>query len=142
MGKKKKPSRHLTDELEQEARDSALPNLVRMESEELSRPDDYRFLDSETAGAEPVVMVLIFPDVLRCQCEWPDQTVNTFGPRPLIRCEQAPTVVAFQKQEPGDTTPTGAISLCADHQILIEHMYPGQCYFREITAEKKIGGIV
>jgi hypothetical protein len=87
-----------------------------------------------------VILALVPPDLARCQCEWPDLTHPTFGPKPITRCEQAPTVVAFQKRVPGDPEPTGAMSLCAEHRLMIDHMFPGQCYYRQVTSEKKLSG--
>jgi hypothetical protein len=100
------------------------------------------YLDETASDHEPVIIALTPPDLLRCQCEWSDTHLQTFGPRPVVRCEEEPTTVAFQKRGTEDDGPTGAMALCDDHRLLIEHMYPGQCYFRAITAEKKIGGVV
>ena len=94
------------------------------------------------SSGEPVILALVPPDMERCQCEWPDTTTSTFGPKPMVRCGDEPTVVAFQKRVVNDATPTGAMSLCDDHKVMIEHMYPNQCYFRRINSEKKIGDFV
>jgi hypothetical protein len=91
-------------------------------------------------GAVSVILTLVPPDLTRCQCEWRETTAETFGPKPLVRCGLPPTVVAFQKRAHSDE-PTGAMSLCDDHRVMIEHMYPNQCYFRIITPDKRIGGL-
>lgn len=120
--------------VEHEEHEQALTRAVA------TNPDLY--LDELTSQDQSVVIALVPPDLSRCQCEWPDTEVHTFGPKPIVRCAEEPTVVAFQRRMVDDDTPTGAMSLCADHRILIEHMYPGQCYFRALSAEKKIGGVV
>ena len=116
--------------------------LVRIEDEEDDNDDreldPVLYLDDQVQGP-PVIVALVPPDMDRCQCEWRDQTIETFGPKPTVRCEQEPTVVAFQKRDPDDEAATGTISLCDDHKVMVDHMYPGQCYFRRITTEKKIG---
>jgi hypothetical protein len=100
-----------------------------------------RLLDRRVYG-EPVIHTLLPPDLHQCQCEWPDTSVQTFGPRPLIRCEAAPTVVAFQLRHPDADTPTGAIALCDTHRILLDHMYPDQCYFRRLTSDHALGEVL
>lgn len=106
----------------------------------LRDPTGLMFLEDDEEPA--VVLALVPPDLERCQCEWPDQEIVTFGPRPRVRCDQPATCVAFQKRAQDDDTPTGAMSLCDDHRLLIEHAHPGQCYYRVITHDKKIGGVV
>lgn len=128
----KKKQRDVVDDMDEVA-ESATSALARRE-----RQDTVLYLDDAAPG-EPVILALVVPDLSRCQCEWPDQTVNTFGPKPIVRCAEEPTVVAFQKRDPDDDATTGAISLCDEHKVMIQHMYPGQCYFRKITPEKKIG---
>jgi hypothetical protein len=94
-------------------------------------------------GQEPeVIPTVVIPDLSQCQCEWPDTSVPSIGPLPRKRCDSEPTVVAFQKRGNSMDDPTGAISLCDDHRVLVEHMYPHQCYFRRITPEKTIGGVI
>jgi hypothetical protein len=110
--------------------------------ERLPAPDtSLLYLEEDAEQDEPVVVALTPPDFKRCQCEWPDQTAATFGPKPIIRCDQAPTVIAFQKRPRLEGSPTGMIALCDEHRVMIEHMYPGQCYFRTLTLDKKIGDI-
>lgn len=96
------------------------------------------YLDIETP---PVILALTPPDLARCQCEWLDQTQATFGPRPVVRCQHPPTVVAFQKRS-RDEEPTGAMSLCADHRVMLSHMFPGQLYYRLLTHDGKYGDVV
>lgn len=133
-GKKKLPH---TDEPEESLHDV----LVRMDDDDddsLRELDPRRYLDEDTQG-DPVFTVLAPPDLSRCQCEWRDTTLDTFGPKPVVRCEEEPTVVAFQKRDPDSVRPTGVLSLCDVHHVLVEHLYPGQCYYRRITSDKKIG---
>lgn len=101
---------------------------------------DLAYLAEDLIQTEPVILALVPPDLLRCQCEWLDATVATFGPKPLVRCDHEPVVVAFQKRVRGDSEPTGAMALCEDHRVLLEHMYPGHLYYRRISREKQIGG--
>lgn len=120
--------------------------VVPLESSELARThaDEQRlilYLSEDETGDAPI-LALVPPDLHQCQCEWPDISIQTFGPKPIVRCDQEPTVVAFQKRSKSDEHPTGAISLCHEHHIMVEHMYPHQCYFRHISPEKKIGGLV
>lgn len=100
------------------------------------------YLPEELQGTNPVIVAVVPPDLMQCQCEWRDTTFDTFGPKPILRCREEPSVVAFQKRDPHDDTITGAISLCDDHMVMLEHMYPGQLYFRRISSEKKIGDFV
>lgn len=119
-------------------------------TELVERSDDDQDLDKPSPQnlylerSEPVLVVvaLVLPDLTQCQCEYPDTAVDTFGPRQRLRCDQEPTVVAFQKRLSDGDQPTGAISLCDDHRVVIEHMYPGQCYFRRITTDRKIGELL
>jgi hypothetical protein len=101
--------------------------------------DPVLYLD-EALDFVPIVTVVIPPDLERCQCEWPDPAATGVGPRPWVRCTQTPTVLAFQKRPSGGEAPTGVMSLCEEHRIVVEHMYPGQAYYRKITPEKRIGG--
>ena len=113
--------------------------LVPAESEALAERDDTLYLDSSVTGNQAIVL-LAPPDLSRCQCEWRDVSHDlSFGPKPLIRCDDEPTVIAFQKRDPDDEQPTGAVSLCDAHKAMVEHMHPDQCYFRRITSDKKIG---
>lgn len=100
------------------------------------------YLAEDLVDSTPVILALVPPDLTRCQCEWADQSMPTFGPKPLVRCEAVPEVVAFQKRHRGEAEPTGAMSLCEEHRTMIEHMFPGQCYFRKVTTEKKIGSYI
>lgn len=100
------------------------------------------FSDDDDTEGDPVIYALVPPDLTQCQCEWPDPAQETFGPRPRQRCEQAPTVVAFQRRRTDDSSPTGAMSLCDDHRVMLEHMFPRQLYYRTITSDKKIGSVV
>lgn len=95
-------------------------------------------------GDDAVVIerAVVPPDLTQCQCEWPDPAAHTFGPQPRVRCQTEPTVVAFQKRQIDNAAPTGAISLCDDHRVLLEHMHPGQVYYRLITPERTIGAIL
>lgn len=117
---------------------AAVVTQTALQRERAKSTDLVLYLDDSAEGG-PVIMALVVPDLERCQCEWPDQTIITFGPKPIVRCDTKPTVVAFQKRDPEADDTTGAISLCDEHKVMIEHMYPGQCYFRRITSEKKIG---
>ena len=101
--------------------------------------DDPLYLP-EGVEEEPVIVTLAPPDLNCCQCEWRDTSIETFGPKPIVRCEEEPTVVAFQKRAREDGTPTGCISLCDVHRTLFEHTFPGLLYYRRVTAEKRIGG--
>jgi hypothetical protein len=94
------------------------------------------YLDDDHSDNIPVIYAVVPPDLARCQCEWRDQSQETFGPKPGMRCDQRPTVVAFQKRVRGIDEPTGAIALCDDHKVLLQHMYPQMCYFRKITSGK------
>lgn len=126
----------------------------RRKHKERARDEALALVAAETATAElipyldddadesPVILALVPPDLSRCQCEWFDQSKPTFGPKPLVRCEQPPSVVAFQKRAQDGGEPTGAMSLCEEHRVMIEHMFPGQCYFRKVTSEHKIGTVV
>ena len=55
-----------------------------------------------------------------------------------------PTVVGFQKRVRGDYEPVGAMALCADHRVLVDHMFPQQLFYREITTvgPRQIGKII
>ena len=120
--------------------DDEVNDLIVVEPEELvpvaEVPDTY--LTEELAAQKPALRTIVQPDLQRCQCEWRDLDVETFGPKPFTRCEQEPSWIAFQKRT-NDEEPTGMCSLCDDHKVIIEHLYPGQCYFRLITDERKIG---
>ena len=100
------------------------------------------YLGDDEVAREPVILALVPPDLARCQCEWPDQTLPTFGPKPITRCEHAPSVVAFQKRVPGDLNPSGAMSLCDEHKLMLDHMFPQQLFYRRVTSEKKMGSYV
>jgi hypothetical protein len=100
------------------------------------------YLGDDDVEKTPVILALVPPDLLRCQCEWPDTTMETFGPKPIIRCDHPPSVVAFQKRHRADHEPTGMMALCNDHRVLVEHMYPNACYYREITHNGQIGEVV
>lgn len=139
MAKKRKPTRKPTRK-HAPRWDAETQALVSRNPEPETETDDLvRYLGEDAPLHGAVILALVPPDMGRCQCEWPDLTQETFGPKPIVRCEQPPTVVAFQKRVAGDSTPTGAMTLCEDHRVLIEHMYPDQCYFRRITTERKIG---
>ena len=136
MAKKPKPKRRAPEPFE-----PALPPLPSTELARIADDDDYRYLDN---GDDPpaVVLTLTPPDFTRCQCEWPDATAPTFGPKPMIRCDQTPTTIAFQKRLRDNPDPTGMVALCDEHRVMVEHMWPGQCYFRQITLEKKMGDLL
>lgn len=150
MSKKRKNKKKLSEVLDEirdarEERDLEPEDEYEEDGEEveelaLATRNDISLLNGNQQGP-PVIVTLVPPDMERCQCEWHDTTVNTFGPKPIVRCDQESTVIAFQKRDQTEHQPTGAISLCDEHRIMIEHMYPGQCYFRRITSEKKIGDI-
>lgn len=53
------------------------------------------------------------PDPKRCQAEVKAGSFMTLGPRPLIRCEKAPIVIA-EEVEPDEDGQRGSMSLCAD----------------------------
>jgi len=132
VGKKKKDPEYEEDEPEIEDAQGLIP--IEDERELV------RYLDEQVVSSEPAVILTAPPDLTRCQCEWRDTSGEvTFGPKPLVRCDQEPTVIAFQKRNPDEDNPTGAISLCDEHRALVDHMYPHQCYFRQITSDKKIG---
>jgi hypothetical protein len=102
------------------------------------------YLQDDVPETIPVILALVPPDLTRCQCEWADATMETMGPRPRVRCEQMPTVVGFQKRARGDYDPVGAMALCGDHRVLVDHMFPGQLFYREITTvgPRQIGNII
>lgn len=100
------------------------------------------YFEADEEEGDPAIFTLVAPDMTQCQCEWADPHHETFGPRARVRCEQSPTVVAFQRRRMDDNQPTGTMSLCDDHRIMIEHMFPKQCYYRVITSDKKIGEVV
>lgn len=135
MGKKKSKPRR--DEYEEDD-DNDTMAIVPVRAPDTSLEQLY--LEDDVAS-EPVIVALVPPDLSRCQCEWRDTEVETFGPKPIVRCDQEPSVIAFQRRSRDEDQPTGSISLCANHKTMIEHMYPGQCYFRQITSEKKIGDV-
>ena len=152
MAKKRGKKRKLQEALDEIAREREQElesqDVDEFEDEEqteelalaTSLKNDVMYLNGNQQGP-PVIIALVPPDMEKCQCEWPDNSVVSFGPKPTVRCDQESTVVAFQKRDPNEDAPTGAISLCDELRIMIEHMYPGQCYFRRITPEKKIGDI-
>ena len=130
MGKKKKEPEYEEDEPETEQ------GLIPIDDDR----DLVRYLDADTTAGEPAITLLVPPDLTRCQCEWRDTSGDlSFGPKPLVRCDEEPTVIAYQKRNPDEDSPTGAISLCDQHKAMVDHMYPNQCYFRRITSDKKIG---
>ena len=51
---------------------------------------------------------LIPPDFKRCQAEQKYGSFMTLGPRPMIRCDNAPVVVITERKQP-----KGSMSLCA-----------------------------
>lgn len=130
MGKHKR--KHVAD-----PEDEAVTELVETHDTE----ESVLYLKDDMAEVQ-VVHAIVAPDMHQCQCEYPDPSMEaTFGPRPRLRCQEEPTVIAFQKRAQQDE-PTGAISLCDDHRVLIDHMYPGQCYYRRVTPEKRIGNVL
>ena len=144
MSKRKRKPRHEEDHLEHihlvapdNDNDFTVPTR-----REVAKTDLPLYLPEELQGTNPVIVAVVPPDLTQCQCEWRDTTFDTFGPKPILRCREEPSVVAFQKRDPHDDMITGSISLCDDHKVMLEHMYPGQLYFRRISSEKKIGDFV
>jgi hypothetical protein len=72
------------------------------------------------------------PDVERCQCEWTAGSFMTLGPRPVVRCDQRPTVIAVEKQESKKFRVRGAMSLCEMHREALERQQPGMAEYRPV----------
>ena len=80
---------------------------------------------------------LIPPDLKRCQCEWLGGSFMTLGPRPTMRCESKPTVIAKENEPNAWDGVRGSMSLCDEHaQSLIKQKGGG---FATLTPIKQKG---
>jgi hypothetical protein len=143
MAKRKPSKRHPIDDDPLPENDDLIDTLTTLAPRtRRTETNIILYMDRSLDDTEPVIHVLAPPDMSQCQCEWPNTTLATFGPKPIARCMEEPTMIAFQKRPEGSNEPTGAMSLCDDHKVMLEHMYPGHLYFRRITTDKKIGDFV
>ena len=79
---------------------------------------------------------LIPPDKSRCQTQWLDGSFMTFGPRPMVRCEQKPVWIAVENKKNADGQ-RGSMSLCGEHrQALVNKFGENYCTFKAIKESK------
>ena len=76
-------------------------------------------------------MELIKPDLERCQTEWLGGSFMTLGPRPTVRCEKRPVVIATEKIQGKDGL-RGSMSLCGEHMDDLQRIKPEFCVFKMI----------
>lgn len=79
---------------------------------------------------------LIPPDSKRCQTEWQGGSFMTFGPRPMIRCDKTPVVIATEIKA-DEYGRHGSMSLCGEHMDVIQQKMPGVCTFKLIAQRKQ-----
>lgn len=81
---------------------------------------------------------LIPPDLERCQATWLGGSFMTLGPRPTIRCPQAPIWIA-KERKPGKDGQCGSMALCDDCvKVLVDKLGKKFATFTRIKPKDKV----